>query len=94
AAPAPSAEDITFDEGKKYTGKVDESSDVIVVGSGPGGYLAAEEAGKAGLKTLIVEKKYWGGVCLNTGCIPTKTLLKSPHVISYLEHPADYAILA
>lgn len=94
AAPAPSAEDKTFDEGKKYTGKVDESYDVIVVGSGPGGYLAAEEAGKAGLKTLIVEKKYWGGVCLNTGCIPTKTLLKSADVISYLEHAADYGIVA
>ncbi|MFL1059899.1 dihydrolipoyl dehydrogenase, partial [Mycoplasmopsis synoviae] len=57
-------------------------------------YLAAEEAGKAGLKTLIVEKKYWGGVCLNTVCIPTKTLLKSADVISYLEHAADYGIVA
>ncbi|MGX9395435.1 dihydrolipoyl dehydrogenase [Mycoplasma sp. 1573] len=60
-----------------YNGPIDAEYDLIVIGAGPGGYLAAEEAGKHGLKTLIVEKKYWGGVCLNVGCIPTKALLHS-----------------
>ncbi|VEU75935.1 dihydrolipoyl dehydrogenase [Mycoplasmopsis columboralis] len=78
---------------KPYTGKVDEDYDVIVVGSGPGGYLAAEEAGKSGLKTLIVEKSFWGGVCLNTGCIPTKALLKSTEVIQTIKHAHDYGIV-
>ncbi|MBN0919613.1 dihydrolipoyl dehydrogenase [[Mycoplasma] gypis] len=59
----------------KYNGPVDAEYDLIVIGAGPGGYLAAEEAGKHGLKTLIVERQYWGGVCLNVGCIPTKALL-------------------
>ena len=48
--------------------------DVVVVGSGPGGYTAAIRATQLGLKTAIVEKKYWGGVCLNVGCIPSKAL--------------------
>ncbi len=64
------------DEGLKYEGEVADEFDLIVVGSGPGGYLAAEMAGKAGLKTLIVEKEFWGGVCLNIGCIPTKAMLR------------------
>jgi short-subunit dehydrogenase len=51
--------------------------DVIVIGAGPGGYLAAERAGQAGLKTLLIEKQHIGGTCLNEGCIPTKTLLHS-----------------
>ena len=51
--------------------------DVIVIGAGPGGYLAAERAGQAGLKTLLIEKQHIGGTCLNEGCIPTKTLLRS-----------------
>ena len=51
--------------------------DVIVIGGGPGGYLAAERAAKAGLKTLLFEKNALGGVCLNEGCIPSKTLLNS-----------------
>ncbi|QJG67238.1 dihydrolipoyl dehydrogenase [Mycoplasma phocoenae] len=59
----------------KYTGNIDAEYDLIVIGAGPGGYLAAEEGAKHGLKTLIVEKCYWGGVCLNVGCIPTKALL-------------------
>lgn len=81
-----------FDKGKAYTGKVDEEFDVIVIGSGPGGYLAAEEAGGAGLKTLIVEKEFWGGVCLNVGCIPTKALLKSTEVLEYVKHAEDYGV--
>lgn len=83
----------TGENGKEYTGKVDEEFDVIIVGSGPGGYLAAEEAGKSGLKTLIVEKWAWGGVCLNTGCIPTKALLKSTEVIAELQHAHKYGIV-
>ncbi|MBU4691018.1 dihydrolipoyl dehydrogenase [Mycoplasma zalophi] len=59
----------------KYNGTIDAEYDLIVIGAGPGGYLAAEEAGKHGLKSLIIEKVYWGGVCLNVGCIPTKALL-------------------
>ncbi|VEU77058.1 dihydrolipoyl dehydrogenase [Mycoplasmopsis columbina] len=77
----------------KYEGHIDAEFDVIVVGSGPGGYLAAEEAGKQGLKTLIVEKEFWGGVCLNVGCIPTKTLLKSAEVLETLQHAGEYGIV-
>lgn len=51
--------------------------DVIIIGSGPGGYVAAAKAGKAGLKTLVIEKDNLGGICLNRGCIPTKALLSS-----------------
>lgn len=80
------------DSGKAFAGKVEEEFDVIVIGSGPGGYLAAEEAGHAGLKTLIVEKEYWGGVCLNVGCIPTKALLKTSEVFDYIKHAHDYGI--
>ena len=51
--------------------------DVVVLGAGPGGYVAAIRASQLGLKTAIVEKKYWGGVCLNVGCIPSKALLRN-----------------
>ncbi|UUD35794.1 dihydrolipoyl dehydrogenase [Mycoplasmopsis citelli] len=78
---------------KPYNGKVDEEFDVIVVGSGPGGYLAASEAGKSGLKTLIIEKSFWGGVCLNTGCIPTKTLLKTAEIVQNIKHVSEYGIV-
>lgn len=71
-----------------YTGAVSETFDVIVVGGGPGGYLAAELAAKAKLKTLLVEKEYLGGVCLNVGCIPTKTLLHSTELIQKLQKEA------
>lgn len=77
---------------KPYNGKIDEEYDVIVLGSGPGGYLAAEEAGKSGLKTMIIEKSFWGGVCLNTGCIPTKALLKSTEVVKTITHAEEYGI--
>ncbi len=66
--------------------------DLIVIGSGPGGYIAAAEAGKAGIKTAIVEKGAYGGVCLNIGCIPTKTLLKSSQVYDYINHADKYGI--
>ena len=66
--------------------------DVIVIGSGPGGYVAAIRASQLGLKTAIVEKAELGGICLNWGCIPTKALLKSAQVFEYMKHAADYGI--
>jgi dihydrolipoamide dehydrogenase len=66
--------------------------DLIVIGSGPGGYVAAIRASQLGLKTAIVEKESLGGVCLNWGCIPTKALLKSAQVFEYLNHASDYGI--
>lgn len=67
---------------------------VIVIGSGPGGYVAAIRASQLGLKTAIVEKESLGGICLNWGCIPTKALLKSAEVFHDLNHAADYGIQA
>lgn len=64
--------------------------DVIVLGSGPGGYVTAIRASQLGFKTAIVEKENLGGVCLNWGCIPTKALLKSAQVFEYLKHADDY----
>ncbi|WPR75710.1 dihydrolipoyl dehydrogenase [Algoriphagus sp. NG3] len=66
--------------------------DVIVVGSGPGGYVAAIRASQLGLKTAVVEAAELGGICLNWGCIPTKALLKSAQVFEYINHAADYGI--
>ncbi len=66
--------------------------DVIIIGSGPGGYVAAIRAAQLGLKTAIVEKSELGGICLNWGCIPTKALLKSAQVYEYTKHAADYGI--
>lgn len=66
--------------------------DIIVVGSGPGGYVTAIRASQLGLKTAIVEKESLGGICLNWGCIPTKALLKSANVYEYLTHAKDYGI--
>ena len=66
--------------------------DVIVIGSGPGGYVTAIRASQLGLKTAIVEKESLGGVCLNWGCIPTKALLKSAQVFNYLKHAEDYGL--
>ena len=66
--------------------------DVIVLGSGPGGYVTAIRASQLGLKTAIVEKESLGGVCLNWGCIPTKALLKSAQVFEYLKHADDYGL--
>jgi len=70
------------------------SYDVIVIGSGPGGYVAAIRASQLGLKTAIVERENLGGICLNWGCIPTKALLKSAQVFEYLNHAKDYGISA
>ena len=66
--------------------------DIIVLGSGPGGYVTAIRASQLGLKTAIVEKESLGGVCLNWGCIPTKALLKSAEVFNYLKHAEDYGL--
>ena len=66
--------------------------DLIIIGSGPGGYVAAIRASQLGLKTAVVEVESLGGVCLNWGCIPTKALLKSAQVFEYLTHAADYGI--
>jgi dihydrolipoamide dehydrogenase len=68
------------------------SYDIIVVGSGPGGYVTAIRASQLGLKTAVVERESLGGVCLNWGCIPTKALLKSANVFEYLSHAEDYGI--
>jgi dihydrolipoamide dehydrogenase len=69
-----------------------EKFDLIVLGSGPGGYVTAIRASQLGLKTAIVEKESLGGVCLNWGCIPTKALLKSAQVFDYIKHSEDYGI--
>ena len=69
-----------------------KSFDVIVLGSGPGGYVTAIRASQLGLKTAVIEKENLGGVCLNWGCIPTKALLKSAQVFDYIKHADDYGI--
>ena len=63
--------------------------DVVVLGAGPGGYVGAIRAAQLGLSTAIVEKKYWGGVCLNVGCIPSKALLRNAELAYILQHQAD-----
>src|SRR6202453_1866889 len=68
------------------------SYDLIVIGSGPGGYVAAIRASQLGMKVAIVERSELGGICLNWGCIPTKALLKSAQVFEYLKHAQDYGI--
>ena len=66
--------------------------DVLVIGSGPGGYVAAIRAAQLGKNVGIVERESLGGICLNWGCIPTKALLKSAQVFEYINHAADYGI--
>jgi dihydrolipoamide dehydrogenase len=66
--------------------------DLVVLGSGPGGYVAAIRASQLGLKTAVIERESLGGICLNWGCIPTKSLLKSAQVYEYLQHAADFGI--
>jgi dihydrolipoamide dehydrogenase len=72
----------------------DQSYDVIIVGSGPGGYVAAIRAAQLGLETAVVERDYLGGICLNWGCIPTKALLRTSEVLHYLQHASDYGLSA
>ncbi|MCD2322716.1 dihydrolipoyl dehydrogenase [Sphingomonas sp. IC-56] len=71
-----------------------ESYDLIVLGSGPGGYVAAIRAAQLGLKTAIVERENLGGICLNWGCIPTKALLRSAEIFHYMQHAKDYGLVA
>jgi len=72
----------------------DTSFDVIIIGSGPGGYVTAIRAAQLGLKTAIIEKSYLGGICLNWGCIPTKALLRSAEIYHYMQHAGDYGLSA
>ena len=72
----------------------DTSFDVIIIGSGPGGYVAAIRAAQLGFKTAIIEKAYLGGICLNWGCIPTKALLRSAEIYHYMQHAGEYGLSA
>ena len=71
-----------------------DTYDLIVLGSGPGGYVAAIRASQLGLKTAIVERENLGGICLNWGCIPTKALLRSAEIFHYMQHAKDYGLAA
>jgi dihydrolipoamide dehydrogenase len=66
--------------------------DVVILGSGPGGYVTAIRASQLGMKVAVIEKENLGGICLNWGCIPTKALLKSAQVFQYIQHAKDYGI--
>jgi len=70
------------------------SFDVLIIGSGPGGYVTAIRAAQLGLRTAIVERDYLGGICLNWGCIPTKALLRSAEIFHYMQHAKDYGLKA
>src|SRR6202140_4804728 len=72
----------------------DTSFDVLIIGSGPGGYVTAIRAAQLGLKTAIIERAYLGGICLNWGCIPTKALLRSAEIFHYMQHAKDYGLKA
>src|ERR1700730_11664451 len=72
----------------------DTSFDILIIGSGPGGYVTAIRAAQLGFKTAIVEKSYLGGICLNWGCIPTKALLRSAEIFHYMQHAKDYGLSA
>ena len=72
----------------------DTNFDIIIIGSGPGGYVCAIRAAQLGFKTAIVEREYLGGICLNWGCIPTKALLRSAEILHYLQHAKDYGLSA
>jgi len=72
----------------------DNSFDIIIIGSGPGGYVTAIRAAQLGFKTAIVEKSHLGGICLNWGCIPTKALLRSAEIYHYMQHAKDYGLSA
>ncbi len=72
----------------------DTNFDIIIIGSGPGGYVAAIRAAQLGFKTAIVEREHLGGICLNWGCIPTKALLRSAEIYHYMQHAKDYGLSA
>ena len=71
-----------------------DTFDLVILGSGPGGYVAAIRASQLGMKTAIVERERLGGICLNWGCIPTKALLRTSEVYHYLTHAKDYGLKA
>jgi dihydrolipoamide dehydrogenase len=68
--------------------------DIIVIGSGPGGYVAAIRVAQLGLKAAVVEREHLGGICLNWGCIPTKALLRSAEILQVMRHATDYGVAA
>src|SRR5438477_8129535 len=70
------------------------SFDIIIIGSGPGGYVTAIRTSQLGFKTAIVEREYLGGICLNWGCIPTKALLRSAEIMRYMQHAKEYGLSA
>src|SRR3954449_6485196 len=72
----------------------DTSFDIIIIGSGPGGYVTAIRSAQLGFKTAIVERDHLGGICLNWGCIPTKALLRSAEIFHYMQHAKDYGLTA
>src|SRR5215208_1560217 len=72
----------------------DTSFDVLIIGSGPGGYVTAIRAAQLGFKTAIVEREHLGGICLNWGCIPTKALLRTSEIYHYMKHAKDYGLSA
>src|SRR3954464_11070510 len=72
----------------------DTSFDIIIIGSGPGGYVTAIRAAQLGFKTAIVERDFLGGICSNWGCIPTKALLRSAEIFHYMQHARDYGLSA
>ena len=72
----------------------DTNFDIIIIGSGPGGYVTAIRAAQLGFKTAIVERDYLGGICSNWGCIPTKALLRSAEIYHYMQHAKDYGLKA
>jgi len=73
---------------------VAESFDIVIIGSGPGGYVTAIRAAQLGFRTAIIERAYLGGICLNWGCIPTKALLRSAEIFHYMQHAKDYGLAA
>src|SRR5258707_6385117 len=76
------------------TRMADTDFDIIIIGSGPGGYVTAIRSAQLGFKTAIVERDYLAGICLNWGCIPTKALLRSAEIFHYLRHAKDYGLAA
>ena len=72
----------------------DTAFDVLVIGGGPGGYVAAIRAAQLGFKTAVVEREHLGGICLNWGCIPTKALLRTAEIYHYMQHAKDFGLSA
>ena len=70
----------------------DSNFDLIVIGGGPGGYVAAIRAAQLGMKAAVVEREHLGGICLNWGCIPTKALLRSSEIFHYMEHAESFGL--